>query len=111
MVISFNPQLRTSRMKSKVSLLAVLVCFVLALSAGPAFARGQNHQWGSGDGSNVRPVQNWDPCASRFSRYLSWCGGGDHEKPTNSVPEPGSALVFGAGLLVVGQHLRRKNRR
>jgi hypothetical protein len=97
-------------MKLKVSMLAVSVCFVLALSAGPAFARG-------GDGPDgrrahrARPVQNWNPCDSAVSRYLSWCGGGVYEKPSNSVPEPGSALVFGAGMLVVGQHLRRKNRR
>jgi hypothetical protein len=98
-------------MKLKVSMLAVSVGLLLAISAGPAFAWGDDRE---GDGQhswNVQPIHDWNPCDSALARYLSWCGGGDYEKPSNSVPEPGSALVFGAGLLVVGQHLRRKNRR
>lgn len=106
-------------MKLKVSLLAVLVSISLALAASPVLASGDSDgdsrhsrrgrlgghgNWGGGQGS-------WDPCSSQLATYLSWCGGDRPEQPSSSVPEPGSALVFGAGMLIVGQHLRRRNGR
>lgn len=80
----------------------LLLFAALCLIASPAFA-GKRHWWGGGGGGN------WDS----DSDSDSWDSDSDSdswkdERPSGAVPEPTSALVFGAGAVAMGWALKRR---